>query len=56
MLVGDFCDQNAVIRLAAVLQQHLEDLPDGSDNLIVFLGGLQDLLEQLEEADRVNKE
>ena len=56
MLVCDFSNQDPVIGLATVLEKHLVDLPYRSNDLIIVLGSLQNLLQELKEADRVNKE
>ena len=56
MLVCDFSNQDPVIGLATVLEKHLVHLPYRSNDLIIVLGSLQNLLQELKEADRVNKE
>ena len=45
VLVCDLGDQDAVIRLTTVLQEHLEHLPDRCDYLVIFLSRREDLLQ-----------
>ena len=45
VLVCYFCDQDPIVRLAAVLQQHLVNLPDGGDNLEIFGRGRKHFLQ-----------
>ena len=55
MLVCDLCNQNSVISLAAVFKQNLIHLPDSCDDLEIILSRRENLLEQLEKADRIDE-
>ena len=49
MPIGQLGDEDAIVSLAAVLEEHLVDFPDRSDDGIVARRRIQNLLQEFKE-------